>query len=396
MAVTTTTVLSNSVQAKYQAEYILAAKMMLYYDQLSYNVEKANLIKGSSIKVPFYFDLPPNVTAVSQTSDITPRTISDKLFTVTPDLYGDAVQLSEKLRRTAFSNVEKVAATLVGRQAGKSVDYLARTAATQGTWVRYAGSATSRATCDATNDQLAYADFLTAASFLADMGAEPASNGKYICVLGHPVLKDLLEDTVITAVGSYQKSEIILNGELGTVGGVKLVVTHWAKRFRGAGAANDSINTTLSTAVVPGDTTASFTSDTSISVGDWLTIGAIESSTTEYPQTELVQVVSGSSSPYTIAGGGANGGFKFAHAAADATNDPVKDNDTVHAVCFYGKNSIGKVFSPDTGSMGKVLPPKTTGLLDQFESLPWKWFGGYARVAENRMLRTECATSKHN
>jgi hypothetical protein len=288
--------------------------------------------------------------------------------------------------------VEKGAAELVGRQSGKSVDYLARTQATQGSWVGYGGSATSRATCDASNDQLAYADFITAASFLADMNAEPIANGKFVAVLGHPVLKDILEDSVVQALASYQKGEIILNGELGTLGGIKIVVTNWAKRFYGAGAANDSISTTISSAVVAGDTTVSFTADTSISVGDWLTIGTVESSTTEYPETELVQVISGSSSPYTIAGGAANGGFKFAHAALDA----VKDNDTVHAVCFYGKNSIGKVFSPDTGSMGKVLPPKTTGLLDQFMSLPWKWFGGYARVAENRMRRVEVATSKHN
>lgn len=393
MAVTTTSVLSNSVQAKYQAEYILAVKTMLYYDQLSYVVEKANMLKGSSVKVPFLFDLPPNVTVVPETSDINPRQIKDKLFTVTPDLYGDAVQLSEKLRRTAFTNVEAGAAQLVGRQAGKSVDFLARTKATQGSAVGYAGGATSRSGCDHANDQLAYVDFIYNAMWLADMGAEPVANGKFIAVLGHPVLKDLLEDTVIVAIGEYQKGEILLNGELGTVGGCKLVVTNWAKRFYGAGAANDSISTTIATsAVVPGDTTVSFASDTSISVGDWLTIGTVESGSTEYPETELVQVVGGSSSPYTIAGGGANGGFKFDHAVGTA----VVDNDTVHAVCFYGKNSIGKVFAPDTGAMGKVLPPKTTGLLDQFESLPWKWFGGYARVTETRLRRVECAASTRN
>jgi N4-gp56 family major capsid protein len=393
MAVTTTSVLTNSVQAKYQATYIMSVKQQLYYDQLSYIVEKANMLKGSSIKVPFLFDLPPNVTAVSQTSDIVPRTFTDKLFTITPDLYGDAVQLSEKLRRTAFTDAEKGGAELVGRQAGKSVDYLARTQATQGTWVGYGGSATSRSTCDAANDQLAYADFITSAAYLADMNAEPIANGKYTAVMGHPVLKDVLEDSVVQALASYQKGEIILNGEIGTLGGVKVVVTPWAKRFYGAGAANDSISTTVATtALVPGDLTFAAAADTNISVGDWLTFGTVESSTTEYPETELVQVTGGSSGAWTIAGGGTNGGFKFAHAVGDT----IKDNDTVHAVCFYGKNSIGKIFSPETGAMGKVLPPKTTGLLDQFVSLPWKWFGGFARVAENRMRRVEVATSKHN
>jgi N4-gp56 family major capsid protein len=393
MAVTTTSTLSNSVQAKYQAEYILAMKDELYYDQLSYNVLQANMIRGSSVKVPFYFDLPANVTAVPQTSDINPETMADQLFTVTPDLYGSAVQLSEKLRRTAFTDAEKAASQLVGRQAGRSVDFLARTAATQGTWVKYGGTATSRATCDRTNDQLTYGNFLTAGMFLADMGAEPIANGKFVVVLGPPIMKDLLEDSVIQAIGSYQKGEILLNGELGTIGGIKIVQTPWAKRFLGAGAAVDSISTTvLTTAIVPGATTFTAAADTSITAGDWLTFGTIESSTTEYPDTELVQVVSGTSSPFTIVGGGANGGFRFAHAVGAG----IKDNDSVHAVCFYGKRSLGKVFAPETGGMGKVLPPKTTGILDQFHTLPWKFFGGYGRTAENRMLRYEVAASTGN
>lgn len=395
MAVTTTTTLSNSVQALYQAEYILAMKQMLYYDQLSYVVKSANMIAGSSIKVPFYFDLPANPTPVSQTADISPRQLKDNLVTFTPDLYGDAVQLSEKLRRTAFTNVEKAAAELVGRQSGKTVDYLARTVATQGTWVAYGGTATARTNVDRVNDQLAYVDFITAGSDLASQGAEPISNGKFVSVMAHPVMKDLLEDTVILAIGEYQKGEILLNGELGTVGGIKLVVTPWAKRFLGAGTSASSISTTVATtAIVPGATTLTLTSDTSVAVGQWLSIGdtAFETSTTEYPTNEVVKIVGGSASPWTIVGSGANGGFRFDHPVGAL----VKDNDVVHAVCFYGKNSLGKIFSPDTGSMGKVLPPKTTGLLDQFVSLPWKWFGGYNRTAENRLKRVEVASSLGN
>lgn len=396
MAVTTTSVLSNSVQAKYQAEFILAQKETLYYDQLSYTVEQANMLQGSSIKVPFYFDLPPNVTAVSQTADINPETMADALFTVTPDLYGSAVQLPEKLRRTAFTNVVSAAGKIVGRQAGMSVDFLARTAATQGTWVLYGGSATARTNVDRVNDQLAYADFITAGSFLADNGAEPISNGKFLTVLGHTVMKDILEDSVIQAIGSYQKGEILLQGEIGTIGGIKIVTTHWAKRFYGVGTSASSISTTLSSAKAAGATTISLASDTSVAVGQWLTISSgaadFETSTTEYPQNELVYVASGSASPWTIIGSGANGGLRYAHISGAG----VKDNDTVHAVCFYGKNGIGKVYSPDTGAMGKVLPPKTTGLLDQFQAFPWKWFGGYGRPAENRLLRYEVATSKGN
>ena len=390
MAVTTTTTLSNSVQAKYLAAYILKAKENLYYDQMTYVVAAEDMIEGSSLKVTFYFNLPPNPNAVSQQADITPKQVADALFSVTPDLYGDAVMIPEKLRRTAFTKVAAAVGEIIGQAAGESVDYLARTAATQGKLLMYAGSATTRATCDHTSDQIAYGDFVTAAAMLAGWHVDPIANGNYGAVLSHAVFKDLLEDGTIVLVGEYgQKPQIILNGELGMVGGVKLVVTQWAKKFYGSGTANSSVSQTLSVDKKAGATTISLAADTNVAVGQWITIGTVESAAVEYPTTEIAKIVAGSASPWTIVGGGINGGLKYFHGAGES----VVDNDTVHAVVFFGKNSIGKVYSPEDGAMGRALPPKTTGLLDQFETAAWKFFGGYGRVAENRLLRMECATS---
>jgi hypothetical protein len=45
------------------------------------------------------------------------------------------------------------------------------------------------------------------------------------------------------------------------------------------------------------------------------------------------------------------------------------------------------------GEYGQVVGPKVEGLLDQFTSVGWKFYGGYARLSENRLMRYECSTS---
>jgi N4-gp56 family major capsid protein len=395
MAILTATQLANSVQTKYQQDYLISAKTQLYYDQLTYVVAKDKLLRGVSITQPFYFDLPPLNQAISQIADVNPQILYDKTWTVTPEMYGGTVQIAEKLRRTAYTDVEKVAAEMVGRQAGKTADFLARTAATQGTWVRYGGSATSRAGVDRVNDILTYQNFVDAAASLSFMGAEPLAGGYYVAVLDQPVFADLLKSGVILLIGEYQDKSILLRGELGMVGGVKLVVTNWAKKYFGAGASLASVSTTVATAINPGDKTITLASDTGVAIGQYLTVtngGAIETGSVEYPMNEVVQVVGGTASPWQIVGSGVNGGFQFPHNVGEL----VKDNDTVHAVCFYGKNSIGKVYASDLGPMGKIMPPKNTGSLEQFQVIGWKGFFGYGRTSEARILRYEVAASTGN
>ncbi len=392
MTVTQTTTISNSIQAKWQADFILSQKPLLYYDQISYNVNKAEgtVRRGSSINIPFYFELEPAVTPVPQTSDITPVVPADSYFTVTPDLYGNAVQLGRKAKLTAYTDVEKVCAELVGRNCAVSRDYMARTKLTQGSFVIYAGSATSRATLDYNNDQVAYGDFLTAATILSNWEVEKVG-GNYMGVTDHSVLKDMVEDGTIILIAEYQKGEILLNGELGMVAGVKLVVTPFAKKFWGSGTSAATVSNTVATAVKPGDKTIVMNAAGTAAAKQWLTIGSVESSTTEYENTERVYVVSIDTATITIIGAGPNGGCKYNHAVG-AT---IKDNDTVHTVAVYGQNSLGKYYDDEDGPNGRVLPPKVTGLLDQFDVSAWRGFWGWGLTAENRVVRIECAASAH-
>ena len=164
--------------------------------------------------------------------------------------------------------------------------------------------------------------------------------------------------------------------------------------FWAAGAVRDasSVATTVAasaTANIALAKTVEVASATGISAGHWYTIGSVETGSTIYPTTERVFCTSISSTTVTIAGEGANGGLRFDHAVGET----FKDADSVAAVVFGGPKSLAKVYDVNTGEFGQVVGPKKQGLLDQFESLGWKFYGNYARIVESRLLRYECAIS---
>jgi hypothetical protein len=72
----------------------------------------------------------------------------------------------------------------------------------------------------------------------------------------------------------------------------------------------------------------------------------------------------------------------------------VSNDDNVATVVFGGPESLMKVYDPQVGEFGEVVGPKKEGLLDQFVSLGWKWYGQYARPIENRILRYEVSLGR--
>ena len=91
----------------------------------------------------------------------------------------------------------------------------------------------------------------------------------------------------------------------------------------------------------------------------------------------------------TFIGEGENGGLRFAHASGAA----VRNADSVYSIVFGGPSSLVKLFAPEIGEFGQVVGPKKEGLLDQWASVGWKFYGGYARLTDNRVLRGEFSTS---
>lgn len=389
--------LSNSRWAKYLPDYIRAAMFYRVYDALAKPVgaDMANLYRGSSIVLNFLSDLEPGTAAIPENIDVTPVSFRDATATITPTSRYNAIQVSELLMNSASTNYAQERYELLGKNMMESVDLLAKEVATQGLVVQRA-AARNALDAGTTTHRLNYAAFVNATADLQMYKVpgweDPASGQPKWFAIMHPYsFADLRADTNITAISQYQKASILLRYELGELGPFKLIVTPWAKVFWGAGAANaTAVETTLSSAAKALDKQIVVTSATNIAVGNRLLVGTHETGDTHYSTNEIVTVTSVSGATIGIAGEGANGGLRFDHASGDA----VSNDDSVGTCVFGGPESLMKVYDPQVGEFGEVVGPKKEGLLDQFESLAWKWYGAYARPIENRVIRHEHAFSR--
>lgn len=392
-----TTNLTNARWAKYLPEYIRAAKFARVYDALSKPVgaDMANLYRSSSIVLNFLSDLEPGVSAIPENADVSPVSFRDATASITPTSRYNAIEVSELLMNSSGTNYAQERFELLGKNMMESVDLLAQAAATQGTLV-------SRTAARASLDAGTAADRLTALAFInatADLQTfkvpgweDPMSKQPKWFAIMHPyAFADLRDDSDITAISQYQNASILLRYELGELGPFKLVVTPWAKVFWAGGAANGSaIETTLNGAVNALATSVVVASATNIDVGDRVMIGSHETGNTHYPTNEIVTVTSVASTTIGVAGEGANGGLRFDH----ATGAAVSNDDSVAAVVFGGPESLMKAYDPIVGEYGEVVGPKKEGILDQFLTLGWKWYGAYARPIENRIIRREVSLSR--
>lgn len=408
MTTETTSTLTNSIRDVYKQKYLVGAMGVRLYDQLAIDYTQLGadgktmdeLMQSTNIYIPFLSDMTPGVTAISETADINPQTLRDATSSITWSSRGEALQWSEKLSIAVYTDYTARAMEKVGKNAMESIELLAEAAACQGSWVdRINGTAVfgnTRANiddCDVCTDAVfraAHGKMLTL-KVPGFMDANGEAN-TWSAIMHPYVFHDISENGNVDAIGQYQDRGIHLNFELGQVGPFRLVVSPYAKVFGGAGADFDTnVATTLASAAnaLATTITTSDNVDSDIGDGDLWTIGTEETASTFYPTNERIKVLSASTTTLTILGEGPNGGLRFDHAAGVA----VRNAYSVYTVVLGGPESLVKVYATDVGEYGMTVGPKKHGLLDQFNTMGWKYYGGYGRVAQNRLLRIECGTS---
>jgi len=394
MPLTTTTEMSNSVKQAYLTEYVVGAQRGKVYDQLSHPVgaDMKMLGAGTAVNIPFIARLARSEQTISQTQDIPTTQLKDATVQLTPTSVANAINWPELLDIQKYTDYTARAFEEVGKNMMESVDWLAAKAALNGAFNK---SFTGRSSLDAgtTTHRITRNNFVNASIFLSDLGVPslPTVRGeRHIAVFNPWIMGDLMNDTNILAVGQYQEKGIILNWEVGEVNGFALVVTNDAKLFLAAGAANaTAIGTTMANDTESLVTTFDVASGTSIAAGMWLLIGAKETGSTFYTTNERVFVVSVATNTLVIIGGGENGGLKYNHKAGET----VSNSDTVTPVVFGGPMSMGKVFAAETSEYGTIVGPKKDGVLDQFNILGYKYYGGYGIVSGNQIFRSEFSSS---
>jgi N4-gp56 family major capsid protein len=391
----TAVALSNSIRTQYQEVYLEAAMVERLYDQIAKPFpDNAEMIRGSSVQVEFLSDLEPGVTAISEVNDINPQSLRDEVATLTPTSRGEALQSSELLLIQAFTDYGAARFRKIGKNAMESIDLLAQEAALQGTFIERSQARSSLdagTTSDNADDgtfRKAWIRFLNAKvpdfNDILNIGTRT-----YIAITHPAVYADLISTGNVQSVMQYQNQDILFNHEMGAIAAFRLVVSPWAKVFWGAGAdqGTDAIASSLKADAnaLSNEIVLSASTHLDTALGFVFSVGTEETGNTFYPKNESLVWTSTTTSTITFIGEGPNGGLRFDHTTADL----VQNADSVYTICFGGPESLAKVYSPDVGEFGQVVGPKRDGLLDQFESIGWKFYGGYGRLSENRVLRAE-------
>jgi N4-gp56 family major capsid protein len=407
MAVMHAGVATNSVQALYQSAYVMAARRNYVYSQapLAFTPPQGVIgmgNRGSAVSLPVYNRFIPSITALSCTADVTPVTFNDGLVTVTPDIYGQAVQVFQKLSLEAFTDIERAAAENVAEAAADVRDRLARIQACSGAVVSFGGDATTRATVGTGSSayELSFADWLDAVAFLKGprnpMLPDPAG---VAAIISHQTYADQLEDGVIIMAGEYSAGAypFLFNYELGThIAGVRVIVSDFAKVFHGAGASGAMKNTVVDAGAIEAGSTIVPLAATVASgaIGDYIAIGTVEATGVADPiVAETVLIVGATNSTSLgVVGGGPLGGMIFAHSSGEAITHAAQ----VHAAVFMTAEALPMVYTNDDGlgPDGAIIPPENTGLLKQFNTMGWKGFWGFNRFSENRLYRVEHEPSR--
>lgn len=186
MAISTTAT-SGLDQTAYDLLAYFALRPQLYYDAFTDIKPTNQSMQGAAVNFTQIADLSAATTALNESTDLTPATMSDSVVTVTLVEQGNVITTTAKLRGTSYIPVDPIVANLIGYNAGLSIDTIARDVLAGGSNVRYASGGTTLPTARNTiepGDVLVANDVRRA---LADLrGANVSPFGSYYAATIHP------------------------------------------------------------------------------------------------------------------------------------------------------------------------------------------------------------------
>lgn len=188
---------------------------------------------GSTINIRKAVPVPTKTTPLNEGNPGDGIMLAETETTMSIEQYGEYARVTDKLDMThldikILERVERFA------DAGaRSIDAVVRDELATSTNVLYAGGKTSRSQLTAA-DKMTSALILDAVKILKKNNTRKI-NGYYIGIIGPDVWRELWDDELFTKVAAYQDKEKVYSGEVGRIGGVRLVETTEAKVFEGAG-----------------------------------------------------------------------------------------------------------------------------------------------------------------
>lgn len=242
----------------------LSPEMKIFYDKVLLREATPNLVhqqfgqkrpipqgSGKTIEFRKFSSLPKALTAL--TEGVTPdgRQMNVTSITATVAQYGDYIVQSDVLELTALDNTIVEATTLLGAQAGLTLDTVVRNVLNAGTNVSYAQKTVSGSLVDVTSraslDKTAKISIDGIERVVAKLRNKNAKKigDSYICIVHPNVVYDLRRNAEWIDAHKYAEPSELYSGEVGRIAGVRFVESTEAKIFRGEDLASDSRTLTI-------------------------------------------------------------------------------------------------------------------------------------------------------
>lgn len=191
-----------------------------------------------TVKFRQYGSLTANTTALSEGVTPAGKQLSVTDTTAQVLYYGDYVTMTDKVQIETIDPILTETAMILGEQAGDSLDQILRTVLAAGTTIQYASTATTVATVGAAM-KLTRAEVKEAVRTLQGNNARPVTsmvdpstgyntvpiNRAFIGIISEDTLYDLDDAEGWIPVEKYANKSDVMEGEVGSLAGVRFVMT---------------------------------------------------------------------------------------------------------------------------------------------------------------------------
>lgn len=346
----------------YDRELLETAKTKLVHANFG---QKRGIPKHAGKRAEFrrYELFTPDKQALELEEGVTPdgQSLSQSHVEAEVKQYGAYVEVSDLLDLTAYDDVLRDSADLLGEQLGTVIEWVTRDEMCAGENVQYAGGKTNRLALTG-GDKLTVTEIRKAVRTLKKAkarmfhtGADGATSRKphFVCICSPDATYDLQSDELWQDVSKYSDAEQIYSGEIGRLFGVVFVESTEAKVF------SQSVYTTVeSHSAGSAAITLAAMSDTAAA---YLTVGAkVKIGSTEYTvasadpatrQVTLNQAVASAIAAGTVV-------YSEDAGAIDETSKKALD---AHVTLVFGADAYGVIDVAGSGVMQTIVKPCGSG-----------------------------------
>jgi N4-gp56 family major capsid protein len=236
----TQTALPDAIKTMYEKRLLTRAVPRFVHGRWG---KLASLNKFGSYELRKYGSLSAISSALSEGATPAEQTAPTlTLTTITPLFYGSWLGWTDELELTVFDPLISEMSAILGEQAGLSADTILRNTLTDGATVDYAGTATSRATVDAPQHYVTYADFVKQLALLQGANALPLEGQNFVVIMHPDSYATLMLDPVFVNMFVQETADFdIRSGYMGRILNCNIYVSSNAREYanEGVGSTTD-------------------------------------------------------------------------------------------------------------------------------------------------------------